>query len=252
MEPVFPTFAASRPYTAFKQEMTRIGLFLPKETVEDLSALSRYFNDLLNNPKSDFGRMFWKTWAVKNDGIKRYKSNRINYKFKQMMKVFGEIKKNVKVHKLPMWRTHFTCQNCGKRCYPDKFDRWYFDDQYNYFCNCEIVDCESKIGCIERDLSNNKQAIIDKKRELRLQLLRLDERMELLVEKEKKMKTIRHIEKMKPAFENMKQNGHYKATRDQATRALKDMEKYDAWFQRERRNANYKAPLGGAALGGGR
>lgn len=57
---------------------------------------------------------------------------------------------------------------------------------------------------------------------------------------------------MKPAFENMKQNGHYKATRDQATRALKDMEKYDTWFQRERRNANYKAPLGGAALGGGR
>ena len=162
---------------------------------------------------------------MKNDGIKCYKSKRINYKFKQMMKVFGEIKKNVKVHKLPMWRTHSTCQNCGRNAHPDRFDRWYFDDRYNNFCNCEIVDCESKISIIERDLSNKKQAIIDKKRELRLRLLRLDERMELLVEKEKKMNTIHHIKKMKPAFENMKQNGHYKATRDQATRALKDMRK---------------------------
>lgn len=239
MEPVFNNPGDFIPYSVFKQHMMLIGLFLDKKTANHFSALSRYFNNLLNNPKSDFGRMFWKTLAVKNDGIKCYKSNRINYKFKQMMKVFGEIKKNVKVHKLPMWRTYSTCQNCGKRCQPDRFDRWYFDDDWNISCNCEIVDCESKISLIERDLSNRKQAIIDKKRELRLQLLRLDERMELLVEKEKKMKTIRHIKKMKPAFENMKQNGHYKATRDQATRALKDMEKYDTWFQRERRNANY-------------
>ena len=246
MEPVFPTFAASRPYTALKQEMIRIGLFLPKETVNHFSALSRYFNNLLNNPKSDFGRMFWKTLAVKNGGIKAYKSKRINYKFKQMMKVFGEIKKKVKVHKVPMWR-YSTCQNCGLLSNPDKFDRWYFDDEYNDYCNCKIVDCESKIGRIERDLSSKKQDIIDKKRLLVLQMRMLDDKMEVLVEKEKKVNSIRHVEKMKPAFENMKQNGHYKATRDQATRALKDMEKYDSWFCRVRRNVNYKAPLGGVA-----
>lgn len=246
MEPVFPTFAASRPYSVIKQEMTRIALFLPKETVIHFSALSRYFNNLLNNPKLDFGRMFWKTLAVKNGGIKLFNGRNINYKFKMMREMFNSIKKDVKVHKLPMWRSYSTCQTCGKRCYPDKFDEWYFDNRYNNFCNCEIVTCESKIATIKRDLEMKKRAINDKKRALRLQLLRLDERMEYLVVKEKKMNTIHHLEKMKPAFENMKLNGHYKTTRDQAARALNEMEHYDTWLCRERRNLNYKAPLGGA------
>lgn len=251
MEPVFTTFAASRSYFAFKQEMTRIGLYLPKDTVIHFTALSRYFNNLLNNPKSDFGRMFWKTLAVKNGGIKAYKSKRINFKFKQMMNVFGEIKKKVKVHKVPQWRSYSTCQNCGKRCYADKFDRWYFDDEYNRFCNCEIVNCESKISIIKRDLEMKKRAINDRKRELRLQLQRLDDRMEDLVEKEKNVNSIHHLEKMKPALENMKQNAHYKSTRVQAKKALDELKKYDSWLCRERPNLNYKAPLG-AGLGGGR
>ena len=251
MDPVFATFAASRPYTAFKQEMTPIALFLDNQTVNHFSALSRYFNNLLNNPKSVFGRMFWKTLAVKNDGIKAFKSKRINFKLKQMMKVFGEIKKNAKVRKVPMWRHHSTCQNCGNFCHPDIFNVHYFDDRFNRYCNCEFADCASKIEIIESDIELDMDLIIDKKRVLHLQLLGLDERMEILVEKKEKVKTIRHLEKMKPAFKNMKQNGHYKETRKQATRALKELEEYDSWFCRVRRNVNYKAPLGGA-LGGGR
>lgn len=248
MEPVFPTFAASRPYTALKQEMIRIGLFLPKETVNHFSALSRYFNNLLNNPKSDFGRMFWKTLAVKNGGIKAYKSKRINFKFKQMMKVFGEIKKKVKVHKVPMRPGSVsTCQNCGLDGNPDRFNRRYFDDEYNDYCNCKIVDCESKIGRIERDIEMKKRDIEMKKRVLVSEMRFLKKKMKYLVKKEKNLNSIHHLEKMKPALENMKQNGHYKETRDQATRALKDMEKYDSWFCRVRRNVNYKAPLGGVA-----
>ena len=246
MDPVFATFAASRPYTAFKQEMTPIALFLDNQTVNHFSALSRYFNNLLNNPKSDFGRMFWKTLAVKNGGIKAFKSKRINFKFKRMMNVFGKIKNNVKVHKLPIWRSYSTCQNCRKRCYPDKFDEWYFDNRYNNFCNCEFVNCESKIVIIKDDIEETKLRLIERKRRLVLQLLRLDERIEDLVVKEKKMNTIHHLEKMKPAFENMKLNGHYKSTRDQAARALNEMEHYDTWLCRERRNLNYKPPLGGA------
>lgn len=252
MEPRFPTFAASRSYAAFKQEMTRFALFLPKETVIHFSVLSRYFNNLLNNPKSDFGRMFWKTLAVKNYGIKLFKGRNINYKFKMMRACFNSIKKKVKVHKVPQWRSYSTCQNCGKRCYPDKFDRWYFDDEYNA-CNCEIVNCESKIATIKRDLEMKKRAINDKKRELRLQLQRLDDRMEDLVEKEANVNSIHHLEKMKPALENMKQNGHYKSTRDQAKKALEEMKKYESWLCREKRNVNYKAPLGagvGAGAGG--
>ncbi|MAZ45571.1 MAG: hypothetical protein CMD74_02560 [Gammaproteobacteria bacterium] len=249
MDPDFPTFAASRPYTAFKQEITRIGLFLPKETVNHFSALSRYFNNLLNHLKSDFGRRFWKTLAVKNDGIRAFKSKRINFKFKQMMKLFGEIKKKVKVHKVPMWRSYSICQNCGKR-YQTDFNLWFFDDQYNRYCNCEFVNGESRIEIIKRDIETNKQGIIDKKRVLVLQMRKLDERLEDLFEKEKNVNSIRHLEKMKPAFQNMKQNGHYKATRKQAASALKELEKYDSWTSRVRRNVNYKPPIGAALVGG--
>ena len=157
----------------------------------------------------------------------------------------------MKVHKVPQWRSYSTCQNCGKRCYPDKFDRWYFDDEYNHYCNCEIVTCESKIATIKRDLEMKKRAINDKKRALRLQLLRLDDRMEDLVEKEKNVNSIHHLEKMKPALENMKQNGYYAGTRKQALGALKELREYDSWLSCVRRNVNYKAPLGGD-LGGGR
>ena len=91
-----------------------------------------------------------------------------------------------------------------------------------------------------------KRAIIDKKRVLVLQMRRLDQKMEDLFEKGKNVGSIRHLEKMKPAFQNMKQNAHYKATRDQATKVLKELEKYDSWLCRVRPNVNYKAPLGGA------
>ena len=244
MEPVFSTFAASRPYTAFKQQLTMIALFLPKETVNHFSALSRYFNNLLNNPKSDFGRMFWKTLAVKNDGIKAFKSNRINYKFKQIMKVFTEIKKKVKIYKVPRWQNHSTCENCGKRCYPDNFELYRFNDRYDRFCNCEFVNCESKVRIIERNIAEKKQAIAHKRSYLHYQLQRLDERMEDLFEKEENVNSIRHLEKMKPALQNMKQNGHYKSTRTQAGKALKELEEYDSWLCRVRRNVNYNALLG--------
>ena len=56
---------------------------------------------------------------------------------------------------------------------------------------------------------------------------------------------------MKPAFENFKKNGHYKATRDQAAKALEEIKMYDSWFCRERHNLNYKEPLG-VGVGGGR
>ena len=128
MECVFNKYSDFIPYSVFKGQMSIIGLFLDMETLNHFSALSRYINNLLNNPKSEFGRLFWKNWAVKNGGIKCYKSKRIDFKFKQMMKRFCEIKKNVKVHSVPFWRAGDVCLNCGKRCYPDKFDRWYFDD----------------------------------------------------------------------------------------------------------------------------
>jgi hypothetical protein len=239
MEPVFSTFAASRSYGAFEEQITLVGLYLRKETLIHFLTLSKYFNNLLNNPESDFGRIFWKTFAVNNGGIKAYKSKRINFKFKLMMKVFDEIKKNAKVRKVPMWRHHSTCQNCGNFCHPDIFNMHFFDDRFNRYCNCEFVDCASKIEIIESDIELDMDLIIDKKRALHLQLLRLDERMEILVEKKKKVKTVRHLGKMKPAFKNMKQNGHYKETRKQATRALKELEEYDSWFCRVRRNVNY-------------
>ena len=249
MEPVFLTFDASRPYIVFKQHMTCIGLFLPQDTVIHFSALSRYFNNLLNNPKSDFGWMFWKTLAVKNGGIKSFKGKRINYKFKLMRKRLDSIKNDIRLHKVPRWRSFVTCQKCARPCFPDEFEEFYYDASPNRFCNCEFVKCESKFEIIEKSLTISRQEIVNRKKELMLQLDRLNKREKVVEQKLVKLKSFNKMEPMIAALKSMKKNARYKSTRTQAERALDELDFYKDWKNPVRRNANYKAPpLGVAGL----
>ena len=77
----FKTIQQANAYQVFCQEgiMPRISWFLPKNTVIHFKVLSKYFNNLLNESKSDFGRIFWKSWAVKTYTIKFFKSKNHNY-----------------------------------------------------------------------------------------------------------------------------------------------------------------------------
>jgi hypothetical protein len=243
MEPAFNKYSDFIMNAVLNEHMTLLGLFLDLKTVNHFSVLSRYYNNILNNPKSHFGRMFWKSWAVKNGGIKSFCSSHINFKFKMMKKMFDTIKKNVKVRELPRHRCYFKCQNCTKECFPDKYDQYYFYGLPGGYCNCEFLNSKSKIEIIELDITLNMQEIVVSRRNLQKAIQRLDDRMEVLVKKEKKVKTIRHLEKMKSALQNVEQNDHYKETRKQAGKALKELKKYDLFNAHIRRNPNYNPAL---------
>ena len=183
MEPVFNNRNEFIRYSVFKQHLSCLSLFLDLKTVNHFSSLSIYFNNLLNNPKSEFGWMFWKSWAVKNGGIKAFKGKNINYKFKLMKARLDFHLKNAKRNKLSSWSENVMCQNCNKMCCVEKFRIHMFEDRYDQFCNCEITNCESKLEMRKTDWWE-KQAIIGRKA-TSSSIERLDVRME----KEEKERT---------------------------------------------------------------
>ena len=239
---VFSSLSEMIPFNAFNQHITLIALYLDKKTVNHFTALSRYFNNILLNPRSDFGMIFWKNLAVQNGGIKCFKSKRINYRFKQMLNDLNEIKKDLTAHNVPKWRYQATCKKCGMLCCPDRFNEWYYHDRYNRYCNCPITICDSKFEITLNNLKSKKAALVVRKEELLRQMLRLDDKIEEFVKKEEKMKAIYKLEKMKPALESINVNGRYKSTRTQAGNALEEIDIYSSWLVRERPNVNYKVP----------
>ena len=70
---------------------------------------------------------------------------------------------------------------------------------------------------------------------------RLDVRMEKAKEKEKKLKSVTFVEKMKCAFENVKENGQIQKYSNQADKALKQIGIFRSYTLRERWNPNYRA-----------
>ena len=241
MEPVFNNRSEFIRYSVFKQHLSCLSLFLDLKTVNHFSSLSIYFNNLINNPKSEFGWMFWKSWAVKNGGIKAFKGKNINYKFKLMKARLDFHLKNAKRNKLSSWSENVMCQNCNKMCCVERFRIHMFEDRYEQFCNCEITNCESKLEMFEKQIRWEKEAIIRRKKQLLHQLERLDVRMEKAKEKEKKLKSVTFVEKMKCAFENVKENDRYKSIRNQADKALKQIGIFRSYTLRERWNPNYRA-----------
>ena len=231
----------------FNTHKTRLALYLPLITVIHFTGLSKFFNDLLKT-KSQEGWYFWRHWAVENGGIKAYKGRRINYKYKLLLKAFHQAETNVKAYHMPMWRSYSKCNNCGKRCYPDHFDNYYYNDGFDQYCNCEHTDCDSTISMIKRDIDCEERNIDSQKRELLLKVQKLDERKKVLKEKKKKVDSIECFSKMKKEFSNVKENDPYKKNRVQAEYNLKRVEIYDDWIVRVRRNLNYK-DQGGRGLG---
>ena len=185
--------------------------------------------------------MFWKNWAVKNGGIKTFKGKNINFKFKLMKGDLDVHLKNAKRNKLTTWNAHGMCENCNKKCYPEKFEIHLFEDRYDRFCNCEITNCISKLEMMEREIVREKEAIIRRERVLIYELKKIGVRMEKVKEKEEKLKSVSFLAKMKLAFENVKENDRYKSIRNQAARALKQIGVFSSYTVKERKNLNYNA-----------
>jgi hypothetical protein len=227
------------PYSAFKENISAVSLFLDLGTVGSFSTLSMYFKEFLN-PNSDFGRFFWRTWAVKNGGIKPFKDYRTNFKYKLMKQMLDSIKKKANSHHIP-YRPRLTCLKCNLDCKPDIWISGYFHDSYEEYCNCETVNCDSIMKIMKDDIDSFTHALQRKKKMLLIQLSQLDDKMEKLEEKKDGINQLLHLEKMKSAFQNVEKNDKYKKTRFQAKEALRDLDKYNAKTCRFRENMNYKS-----------
>ena len=247
MEPQFPHtpegFAAQQIYLTFREHMLHIGCFLPLSSVINFTALSRYFNNALNNPTSDYGRVFWRTWSVKTGNMKAFSTSSINYKFKLVKQKICDMKKVIKSCNLHAWRKSY-CKNCNKICQPDRYDDWLFNDRYGQYCNCQTTNCETKIELIKKDLVFKKRELKDRKALLQKKMDHIDRQMSKLNKKAKEIKELPSWEPLVGVLQNIGENAHYKSTRTQATKLLKEVKELVKRDSNIRTNINYKAPLG--------
>ena len=249
MEPVFPNtpegFALFQVYSMFRDNLLQIGCFLPLSSVINFTALSKFYNNALNNPKSDYSRVFWKTWGIKTGNTKVFQGKAINYKFKLVKNKVNLMKKVFKSLPITPY-TPLNCKNCKKMCYPDKFYSWCFNEPNNFYCNCEIVNCDSPKEALLKRVQFKKKNIIRKKKVLLRKINYLDNQIKDLEEKEKKIINVGLWKHILIVIKNIKENARYKGTRTQAERLFNEVRLLANRECHERPNANYKAPLGSA------
>lgn len=237
----FQTVQQANAYQAFCQEgiMPRISWFLPKSTVIHFTVLSKHFNNLLNNPKSDFGRIFWKSWAVKTNNIKFFKSKNHNYKLKLVQQTFAETKRKLKEQKFNINRFRPVCNNCNKYGKPDTRYNYFFND-VTYYCNCKIVDSETIRGAMKNHFTMRRTYLEFRKKKLLKELEDIEVEYGEINKKENEFDKIPTYKSMLPILENLKKNAHYKNNRKQAERAYNEVFKLSQKDCRERFNYNYK------------
>ena len=246
MEPNFDGQVAKfQAYNVFKQQMDFLSLYLNLPTIIHFTALSRYFNNILNNSTSDFGQKFWKTWAVRIGGIKLYKSKTINYKFKLVRKAMDDIKKNMKAFKLHrdnLEKEFPACHKCNRRCSRVCTNK-HFDNVDGCYCNCKISIIKSDVRIIEDEIDYNKRKIVKKRRELYQQIYKLNEKLIVLDETKNKVQSYKRLDKIKTVLVNISKNDPKSSVRNQASKALLDYNKCKLKTSNVLKNPNYNASL---------
>lgn len=237
----FKTIQEANAYEAFCQEgiMPRISWFLPKSTVIHFTVLSKHFNNLLNDPKSDFGKIFWKNWAVKTNNIKFFKSKNHNYKLKLVQQTIAETKRKLKEQNFNMYRFLPVCKNCNKPGKPDVYYNYIFNDTH-YYCNCKIVDSDTIRDAMKKKFNLKRNYLEHRKKELIKQLEDIEVQHEEINKKENEFDKIPTFKSMLPVLEDLKKNAHYKNNRKQAERAYNEVLKLSKRNCRKRHNYNYK------------
>lgn len=239
MEQRFVNIRDSKPYYAFKNNISNIASFLPLGTMTHFTALSKFFNNILNNSKSSFGRNFWKYYAIKNKSIKKYKGN-INYQFKIVYEKVKQMKRVINT------TNHYFspfCDNCDKTAYPDEFSWWVWQHQPDYVCNCKIVKCQTKREFLE---SKNDQKIFDlefKRNALINELKYTESKLKVAYDKKEELSNAPSYKIFIPILENLKETAHYKTTRSQSQKLLLEVKSLSAQENRERPNINYKISI---------
>jgi len=239
MEPKFKSICDSNSYYAFKNNISIISLFLPLGTVLTFSALSRYYDNILNHPKESFTRRFWKQYAILNGGIKKFKGKSINYKFKLINEKVKQSKRLISTSNY--WFSPY-CKNCNKRSQPDDFYIYYFNDTGDYYCNCKIVNTETKLQFLKSRCATKISNLVRKRQCLYDEIDVLNQKINDLHGEEDSLRTVPSFKNMIPILENLKENSHYKNTKSQARRLLLEVKQLSESENPIRKNINYKAP----------
>lgn len=239
--PVFKNMQNANAYQLFCHEgiMPRISWFLPKSTVIHFTVLSKHYYNLLNDPKSDFGKIFWKKWAVKTKTIKFLKSNTHNYKLKLVKQTISETKKKLKEQRFNVYRFIPLCKKCNKYGKPDIENPYFYRGNRMKYCNCKIVDCQTIRCAMKNSFNTQRNDLNFIKEDLIKQLKKIEIKHQEINKKEKEFAKIPKFNLMLPILKNLKKNARYKINREQAERAYKEVLNLSKSEFRKRRNLNH-------------
>ena len=242
--------AATNGPIVFEQMLRELSSFLLLPTVVNFGAVSRHFAALLDSSRSPRGQSFWKCWAVRFGGIKPYKGPTIDFKFKLMQAKLQHLTKAAKKLKVPRRSRAWwaLCDVCGKICWPTYFDPHCFDDPAHSFCNCATTACDSDLQIARRWVQTKLCREAQRRERIRAELARIDAREAALLGQVQAIHSVRRVSVMRPALEQICQDGRTKSVRGQAASALRALEALTATTQRVRPNPNcsdvHGAPIG--------
>jgi hypothetical protein len=239
MNPQFETISAANSYFAFKDNISNVASFLKLDTVIDFTVLSKFYNNILNNPKSSFGKHFWKKFAIQNQNIKKFKGKTINYKFKMVLEKVKEMKRTTSVSK---WYFQPNCEKCNKRCCPDEILQWQLNDNGDHYCNCEFVKCITKRDFLASKYKNKIKKLNRRREYLIKQLDENYSKTDDAFRQKEEFDNMPSFKSLIPILKNLKKNARYKSTRSQSQRLYLEVKRLYQEENNERPNMNYKAP----------
>lgn len=242
MNPLFETIQDSNRYYAFKDNISNVASFLKINTVINFTALSKFYKNILNNPKSSFGKHFWKVFAIQNQKIKKFKGKTINYKFKMVLEKVREMKRITNPSSYSFVQFAPYCDKCHKISWPDEIILWQLSDNGEKFCNCKIVKCKTKRDFLKSKYQNNIEYLKFNSRHLIRLLRENNAKIDDAIERKKEFDNTPSFKSLLPILENLKENAHYKSTRSQSQRLYLEVKKLFQQENYERLNINYRAP----------
>ena len=245
MQTVFDRASDFFGYSVFNKHLGELAAFLPLQTVVGFGATSKYFYNQLNDPKSAYAQCFWKGWAVRNGGIKKFKGKSIDFKFKLMQKKLSAANKlarklNTTLHTQRLG-LGTVCRNCNKPCCPLFAFEPFFRDTGWHYCNCRMTDCLSEVELMKAQITRQARGEEQRQRGLLRALEESYAREAALKKKLEATESFSKISLMRPALLHVSLTGRTKSVRQQALKALGDADKLHDKTRTVRANPNYKA-----------
>lgn len=219
--------------------MIRLSCFLPLSTIIHFSSLSRFFKKAIDDPKSDYGRIFWKTWAIQTKQIRKFKGKTINFKFKLVKQRVSVLNETIDKYECKYRNGYNTCKLCYKPSCPDRFREYVF---YNTsFCNCQLTNSYTIKQLTVIGIEKKKISLRKKMDKLKKNYKKAKEKMKELDNEIVKVNSLQSWKSMIPVVRTLKNHSRYKGTRTQSERLLKKVIEFEIKDKNYRRNLNFNS-----------